>query len=64
MKNLFVIMSSFILCFYAEYGWCDDSTQLICESSYTKTPPVLDDELYWDHSVSSVITLRFTSNVK
>ena len=25
---------------------------------------VLDDELYWEHSVSPVITLRFVSNVK
>ena len=25
---------------------------------------VLDDELYWEHSVSSLITLRFVSNGK
>ena len=28
MKNLFVIMRSFILCFYAGYGWCDDSINI------------------------------------
>ena len=45
MKNLFVIMSGFILCFYAEYGWCNDSTHLTWESSYTKTPPVIDGKM-------------------
>jgi len=25
---------------------------------------VLDDELYWEHSISSLITLRLVSNVK
>jgi hypothetical protein len=60
MKNLFVIMSGFILCFYAEYGWCDDPTHLIWESSYTKTPPVIDGKMeeVWERTKPLTVTVR------
>ena len=60
MKNLFVIMSGFILCFYAEYGWCDDPTRLIWESSYTKTPPVIDGKMeeVWERTKPLTVTVR------
>ena len=60
MKNLFVIMSGFILCFYAGYGWCNDSAQLTWESSYTKTPPVLDGNMddIWGRAKPLAVTVR------
>ncbi|MBM4067095.1 MAG: hypothetical protein FJ266_15925 [Planctomycetes bacterium] len=60
MKNLFVIMSGFILCFYAEYGWCDDPTHLTWESSYTKTPPVIDGKMdeIWGRAKPLAVTIR------
>ena len=60
MKNLFVIMSGFILCFYAEYGWCDDPAHLIWESSYTKTPPVIDGKMeeVWERTKPLTVTVR------
>lgn len=60
MKNLFVIMSGFILCFYAAYGWCDDSTHLIWESSFTKTLPVIDGKMeeVWKRTKPLTVTVR------
>ena len=60
MKNLFVIMSGFILCFYAEYGWCDDPAHLIWESSYTKTQPVIDGKMeeVWKRTKPLTVTVR------
>jgi len=60
MKNLFVIMSGFILCFYAEDGWCDDPTHLIWESSFTKTPPVIDGKIeeVWERTKPLTVTVR------
>lgn len=60
MKNLFVIMGSFLLCFYTGYGWCNDSMHLIWESSYTKTPPVVDGkrEDVWERAKPLIVTVR------
>ena len=53
-------MSGFILCFYTGYGWCDDATHLIWESSYTKTPPVIDGKMdeVWGRTKPLTVTIR------
>jgi hypothetical protein len=60
MKNLFVIMSGFLLCFYSNYGWCNESIPLIWESSYTKTLPIIDGKIdkIWEQAKPLTVIVR------
>lgn len=60
MKNLFVIVSGFFLLFYPAYGWSTESTELIWESSYTKTPPIIDGKVdeVWKKAKPLTVTVR------
>jgi len=60
MKNLFVITGIFLLCIYSDYGWCNESTPLIWESSYTKTLPTIDGKVdaVWEKAKSVTMMVR------
>lgn len=60
MKSLFVITGIFLLCIYSDYGWCDESTSLIWESSYIKTAPTIDGKVdeVWEKAKSVTIMVR------
>ena len=60
MKNLFVIMSSLLLCFYSDYGWSATSTSLVWESSYTKTSPAIDGKMdkIWEQARPLTVVVR------
>lgn len=60
MKNLFVIMSSLLLCFYSDYGWSATSASLVWESSYTKTSPAVDGKMekIWEQASPLAVVVR------
>lgn len=60
MKNLFVIMSNLLLCFYSDYGWSATSASLVWESLYTKTSPTVDGKMdkIWEQARPLTVVVR------
>ena len=60
MKNLFVIISGFLLCFYSDYVWCGELSPLVWESSYTKIPPAIDGKMdkIWEQAKPLTVVVK------
>ncbi|MGR3310754.1 MAG: ethylbenzene dehydrogenase-related protein [Candidatus Brocadiales bacterium] len=59
MKKLAVAVFIF-LSLGLKYGWSDESIPLVWESSYTKTPPIIDGKMdeVWEKAKPLIVTVR------